>query len=65
VQMMAEAIRAMKAEGVAVLLSEQNWAFAAGISDRAIVIERGEMRFLGSITDLMADERLRADTLGI
>ena len=30
VQMMAEAIRAMKAEGVAVLLSEQNWAFAAG-----------------------------------
>ena len=47
VQMMAEAIRAMKAEGVAVLLSEQNWAFAAGISDRAIVIERGEMRFDG------------------
>src|SRR3712207_6909360 len=34
VQMMAEAIRAMKAEGVAVLLSEQNWAFAAGIGDR-------------------------------
>ena len=30
VQMMAEAILAMKAEGVAVLLSEQNWAFAAG-----------------------------------
>lgn len=65
VQMMAEAIRAMKAEGVAVLLSEQNWAFAAGISDRAIVIERGEMRFMGAMTELMADERLRAETLGI
>ncbi len=65
VQMMAEAIRAMKAEGVAVLLSEQNWAFAAGISDRACVIERGEIRFQGSMADLIADEALRAETLGI
>jgi branched-chain amino acid transport system ATP-binding protein len=65
VQMMAEAIRAMKAEGVAVLLSEQNWAFAASISDRAIVIERGEMRFQGSMAELIADERLRAETLGV
>ena len=65
VQMMAEAIRAMKAEGVAVLLSEQNWAFAAGISDRALVIERGEIRFQGSMAELMANEALRTDTLGV
>jgi branched-chain amino acid transport system ATP-binding protein len=65
VQMMAEAIRAMKAEGVAVLLSEQNWAFAAGISDRACVIERGEIRFQGSMAELMANEALRAETLGV
>jgi branched-chain amino acid transport system ATP-binding protein len=65
VQMMAEAIRAMKAEGVAVLLSEQNWAFAAGIGDRACVIERGEIRFQGSMAELMADEALRTETLGV
>ena len=65
VQMMAEAIRAMKAEGVAVLLSEQNWAFAAGISDRACVIERGEIRFQGPMESLLADEALRAETLGV
>jgi len=65
VQMMAEAIRAMKAEGVAVLLSEQNWAFAAGISDRALVIERGEIRFQGSMAELMSDAALRAETLGV
>ena len=53
VQMMADAIRAMKAEGVAVLLSEQNWAFAAGIGDRACVIERGEMRFQGTMAELV------------
>lgn len=65
VQMLAEAIRAMKAEGVAVLLSEQNWAFAAGISDRACVIERGEIRFQGSMAELMANEALRTETLGV
>jgi branched-chain amino acid transport system ATP-binding protein len=65
VQMMALAIRSMKAEGVAVLLSEQNWAFAAGISDRACVIERGEIRFQGSMAGLLADEALRAETLGV
>ena len=65
VQMMAEAVRSMKAEGVAVLLSEQNWAFASAVADRACVIERGEIRFQGSVADLTADEALRADTLGV
>ncbi|HEY8383292.1 MAG TPA: ABC transporter ATP-binding protein [Microvirga sp.] len=65
VQMMAEAVRAMKAEGVAVLLSEQNWAFASAVSDRACVIERGEIRFEGSVAALMADEALRQETLGV
>jgi branched-chain amino acid transport system ATP-binding protein len=65
VQMMAAAVRAMKAEGVAVLLSEQNWAFASAVADRACVIERGEIRFQGSVADLTADEALRLDTLGV
>jgi branched-chain amino acid transport system ATP-binding protein len=65
VRMMADAVRAMKAEGVSVLLSEQNWAFASAVSDRACVIERGEIRFEGSVSALMANEALRADTLGV
>ena len=65
VQMMAEAVRAMKGEGVAVLLSEQNWAFASAVADRACVIERGEIRFQGSVEALTADEALRADALGV
>jgi branched-chain amino acid transport system ATP-binding protein len=35
------------------------------VSDRATVIERGEIRFAGSIAELKADEGLRADTLGV
>jgi branched-chain amino acid transport system ATP-binding protein len=65
VQTMAEAVRAMKREGVAVLLSEQNWAFASAVADRACVIERGEIRFEGTVNALMADAALRADTLGV
>jgi branched-chain amino acid transport system ATP-binding protein len=65
VQMMAKAVHAMKAEGVAVLLSEQNWAFASAVADRACVIERGEIRFQGSVAELTANEALRVDTLGV
>ena len=35
---------AMKAEGIAVLLSEQNLYFASAVSDRAYVIEKGVIR---------------------
>jgi branched-chain amino acid transport system ATP-binding protein len=65
VQLMAQAIGAMKAEGIAIVLSEQNAAFAAAVSDRASVIERGEIRYQGSMAGLMADEALRAETLGL
>jgi branched-chain amino acid transport system ATP-binding protein len=65
VQMMAKAIRTMKAEGIAILLSEQNWAFAASIGDRACVIETGEVRFEGSMAAFLADDALRAETLAV
>jgi branched-chain amino acid transport system ATP-binding protein len=65
VQMMAKAILAMKAEGIAILLSEQNWSFAASIGDRACVIETGEVRFEGTIAAFLADEALRAETLAV
>ena len=65
VQTMAQAIGAMKAEGVAVLLSEQNWVFAWAIGDRACVIERGTIRFEGPMADFLADTALRAETLGV
>lgn len=55
VDQMAQAVVGMKAEGIGVLLSEQNVQFAAPISDRAYLIDRGEIRFSGSPADVMAD----------
>jgi branched-chain amino acid transport system ATP-binding protein len=59
VEQMAEAVRRMKAEGIAVLLSEQNLHFAAAVSDRAYVIERGAIRHEGSMAEFAADTAMR------
>jgi len=59
VELMAEAVTAMKQEGTAVLLSEQNLNFASVVSDRAYVIERGLIRYEGTIADLSRDETIR------
>jgi branched-chain amino acid transport system ATP-binding protein len=45
VEEMARMIVALKAEGVAVLLSEQNLHFARLVADRAVVLEKGEVKF--------------------
>ena len=62
-ELMAEAVLRMKREGIAVLLSEQNFDFAAAVADRAYVIERGEIRYDGSMAALEADPALRAQHL--
>ena len=59
VEQMAEAVLRMQAEGIAVLLSEQNLDFAAAVSDRAYVIERGTIRYQGTMEALEADEHVR------
>lgn len=59
VEQMAEAVLRMKAEGIAVLLSEQNLDFAAAVSDSAYVIEKGAIRYQGTMEALEGDERIR------
>ncbi|MCA3313090.1 MAG: ABC transporter ATP-binding protein [Roseomonas sp.] len=62
-ELMADAVLSMKREGIAVLLSEQNFDFAAAVADRAYVIERGEIRYDGGMAALEADPALRAQHL--
>lgn len=65
VEQMAAMIATLKKEGLAVLLSEQNLPFAAAVSDRACVLEKGQLRFAGTMAQLDADEALRRRYLGI
>ena len=64
-ELMADAVLRMKREGIAVLLSEQNFDFAAAVADRAYVIERGEIRYDGSMAALDIDPALRAQHLSL
>ena len=65
VEQMASAVIAMKREGLAVLLSEQNLAFASAIADRAYVIESGHIRRSGTMHDILDDATVRESYLAV
>ena len=65
VEQMAHMILALKAEGVSILLSEQNMHFAELVSDRAYVLEKGQIRFEGSMAELTANEEVRRNYLSV
>ena len=65
VEQMAETILKIKAEGLTVVLSEQNLHFARLVTDRAIIIESGEKRFDGTFDDLDKDPSIQESYLAI
>ncbi|MCE9657221.1 MAG: ABC transporter ATP-binding protein [Burkholderiales bacterium] len=65
VEEMARMILALKEAGVAVLLSEQNLHFARLVSDRAVVLEKGEVKFEGTMEALMSDDALLRTHLSV
>jgi branched-chain amino acid transport system ATP-binding protein len=64
VEQMAETIRRLKAEGLTVLLSEQNLHFAGAVADRAVVIEKGRIRYAATMAELARDESVQREYLG-
>lgn len=65
VQQMARTIRALKARGVSVLLSEQNLPFAEAVADRAYLIEQGQVVHEGRMADVVANPDVRKNCLGV
>lgn len=65
VEQMVEMILALKAQGVSILLSEQNMLFAQLVCDRAYVLEKGQIRYEGRMSALTADEAIRSAYLSI
>lgn len=58
-------ILALKGQGVSILLSEQNMHFAELVSDRAYVLEKGQIRFEGTMAELAANEEVRRAYLSV
>jgi branched-chain amino acid transport system ATP-binding protein len=65
VEQMARTVCALKAEGLTVVLSEQNLHFAQMVADRGYVIEKGRICYHGTMAELAADEEVRATYLTV
>ena len=65
VEQMARTIQALKAEGLTVVLSEQNLHFALLVADRAYIVEKGRIRYSGTMAALAADEAIRLQYLSV
>tara|TARA_B100000965_G_scaffold401157_2_gene424424 strand:+ start:376 stop:1095 length:720 start_codon:yes stop_codon:yes gene_type:complete len=65
VEQMAEMIVELKKNGLSVLLSEQNIHFAKLVSDRAYILENGQVRYQGSMSELAADEATQQKYLSV
>jgi branched-chain amino acid transport system ATP-binding protein len=59
VEQMGRAVETLKREGLTIVLSEQNLHFAQWVGDRALIIEKGCIRFDGTMAALAADEATR------
>jgi ABC-type branched-subunit amino acid transport system ATPase component len=65
VQELIEVVGRLKREGVTMIIVEQSLNVAAAIADRAVFMEKGQVRFEGAIADLMErDDLARAVFLG-
>ena len=65
VEQMVITILELKKQGLSILLSEQNIHFAELVSDRAYVLEKGQIRWQGSMQDLANDVEVQRSFLTV
>jgi branched-chain amino acid transport system ATP-binding protein len=65
VQEVFNVIKALKAQGMTILLVEQNAFAALAIADRGYVLETGSVTLTGSGQELISNEQVRAAYLGM
>ena len=65
IEQMAATIRSLKREGLTVLLSEQNLHFAHVVADRAYIIEKGQIRYAGTMAELESNAAVREQYLSV
>ena len=59
VRELMDQIESLKKEGLSILMAEQNVKSALKLADRVYVIDRGQIRFQGSITELEDNKEIR------
>ena len=64
VEQVFETIKRINAQGVTILLVEQNARLALTVSQRAYVMESGRITLAGKSADLLTDSKVKAAYLG-
>lgn len=59
VRYFAEQIKILKELGETILFSEQNLKFSLAVADSAYIIDKGRIRYHGSMKELSADEEIK------
>jgi branched-chain amino acid transport system ATP-binding protein len=62
---LADTVAALRRQGLSILMAEQNVKFARRLADRAYIIEKGQIRFDGTMAALAADDSLRRAYLSV
>lgn len=65
VRAMCEQVLFLKEEQITILLSEQNVKFASAVGDLAYIIEKGQIRFHGSMSEISENEEIRTTYLAV
>ena len=58
-------VRRLKTEGMPILLSEQNSSFIMRLSDRAYILEKGQVPWKGEVSELKDKPEIMKTYLGV
>jgi len=58
VEQLRQRVAELKATGLSIVLAEQNLRFVLALADRVYILEKGEVRFTGTPSDLQADSSI-------
>jgi branched-chain amino acid transport system ATP-binding protein len=65
VEMLREQLARLKGSGLTMILAEQNVRFVSGLGERVYILEKGMVRYQGSMTAFLADEDVRQAYLAL
>lgn len=65
VERILERTQVLKQLGLTLMIAEQNLKFSLQVSDRVYVLERGEVSYSGSASDLAQNEELQHQLLSV
>ena len=65
VEMLRQQLHRLKASGLTIVLAEQNVRFVSELGDRVYILEKGAVRYQGSMAEFLADGEVRQSYLAI